>query len=316
MSGPPQQTPNRYMPNAQLMARPGQSSMMQLTPQQQQQQQQQQQMRPNMMQLRPGIPMTQQQLYMANRGVPGSVTPQQHAQYAQHMQQQMLQQHMNAQMRPGIVHPQIANVRPNIPQQQQQQFIHPGTASIAVAGVGVQGHQPHPSLVQPQTPTQQGRKRKGKAISDAVPIDDGAGSGDELDNLQPYSISLARYQNNHNLMSEVFIALPTSTINVPKPYYENLSADQLTQELDKSAVSFEESEKEHEGRIGALKREREEFSGLIKSLVESTPEQLDEIKRNLESHFAMEFVNSPYRTVERIPIDNIDGVEDAIYKQL
>ncbi|KAJ2853320.1 hypothetical protein GGI22_004911, partial [Coemansia erecta] len=157
------------------------------------------------MQFRPGMTPQQQhaiaqhQLYMANRG---AVTPQQQAQYVQHLQQQQQQQQQQqmaaGQIRPpGMAYPQqMGNVRPGLagisPQQQQQQqqqnqFIHPGTASIAVAGVGIQGQQPHPALVQAHG--QQGRKRKSKGLAahdSASNIDDG-GSGDELDGLQPYN---------------------------------------------------------------------------------------------------------------------------------
>ncbi|KAJ1908364.1 hypothetical protein LPJ81_000155 [Coemansia sp. IMI 209127] len=282
------------------------------------------------MQFRPGMTpqqqhaIAQQQLYMANRG---AITPQQQAQYVQHLQQQQQQQQMAAgQIRPppGMVYPQqMGNVRPGLagisPQQQQQQqnqFIHPGTASIAVAGVGIQGQQPHPALVQAHA--QQGRKRKGKGLAahdSASNIDDG-GSGDELDGLQPYNVSLMRYQNNHSLMSEIFIALPTSTIKVPKHYYEDLDKENVKKDLDSYVASFEESEKEHEVKIEGLKKEREEFSTLIRTLVDAKPDQIDEIKKQMESHFGMEFVNSPYKTVDRIAIDKIDAVEDAVYKQL
>ncbi|KAJ2400866.1 hypothetical protein GGI23_001763 [Coemansia sp. RSA 2559] len=227
---------------------------------------------------------------------------------------------------PGMAYPQqMGNVRPGLagisPQQQQQQqqqnqFIHPGTASIAVAGVGIQGQQPHPALVQAHG--QQGRKRKGKGLAahdSASNIDDG-GSGDELDGLQPYNVSLMRYQNNHSLMSEIFIALPTSTIKVPKHYYDDLDKEKVKKDLDSYVASFEESEKEHEVKIEGLKKEREEFSTLIKTLVDAKPDQIDEIKKQMESHFGMEFVNSPYKTVDRIAIDKIDAVADAVYKQL
>ncbi|KAJ2558700.1 hypothetical protein EV175_000666 [Coemansia sp. RSA 1933] len=323
MSGPPQ-TPNRYIhattpqQQQQLLAR------QQATPQQQQLAMQQQ-LRPNM-QFRPGMtPLQQQQLYMANRV---GMTPQQQQLYAQQYQQQQQQQ-----MRPGMVYPQQmaggANVpRPGVPppqqQQQHNQFIHPGTASIAVAGVGVQGQQPHPALIQPQTPT--GRRRKGNKGGSANDVtgnaseDHGAAaggeSGDELDNLQPYNVSLMRYQNNHNLMSDIFVALPTSTINVPKHYYESLDKDRVKGDLEQYVTSFEESEKEHEAKIEELKKEREEFATLIKTLVEAKPAEIDQIKRQMESHFAMEFVNSPYKTVDRIAVDKIDAVEGAVYKQL
>ncbi|KAJ2515092.1 hypothetical protein GGI11_003863 [Coemansia sp. RSA 2049] len=297
--------PNRFLPT---------------TPQQQQQQQQ------------------QHQMFMANaiRQGGGAVTPQQQQQHAHFQQQQ--QQQMAGQMRPpppGMGYPQMAgaSIRSGVGAisslnqlQQQYQFNHPGTASIAVAGVGIQGQQPHPALIQQQQQQQQagGRKRKGKGAaandpSAASGADDGmggGGSGDELDSLQPYNISVARYQNNHSMMAEIFIALPTSTINVPKHYYEHLDKDQIKGDLARYVSSFEESEKEHEAKIEGLRNEREEFSRLIRTLVDATPDRIDDIKTQMESHFGMEFVNSPYKTVDRVPIHKIDAVDNAVYKQL
>ncbi|KAJ2063657.1 hypothetical protein GGI17_001593 [Coemansia sp. S146] len=315
MSGP-QQTPTRYQPNQQYTPRPGMPGQMPMgtpTPQQ----------RPGMMQYRPGMQMTpqQQQLYMsANRGMPvGNMTPQMQAQYTQQLQQQYLhQQQMNGQMRPtmGGMPATGAGMRPGAPQ--QQQYMYAGNSGMAAAGVAMHGQQPHPALIQPPTPTQPGRKRKGKPANDTTPgiLDDGAGSGDELDNLQPYSISLARYQNNHNLMSEVFVALPTSTISLPKHYYEDLEKSVVAGELDKLSSSIEQCGEEHEGRMQDIKKNRDEFAEMIGTLVNAKYEDVDKIKRDLESQFAMEFVNSPYRTVERIAIDQIQPVENAVYKQL
>ncbi|KAJ2694603.1 hypothetical protein GGH99_000596 [Coemansia sp. RSA 1285] len=340
MSGTPQ-TPNGFLPTTPQQQQQQQQQLARANPSTPQQMamnmQQQQQMRPNMMQIRPGMtPIQQQQqhqMFMANaiRQGGGAVTPQQ-AQQAHFQQQQ--------QMRPpppGMGYPQMAGagIRPGAGAvsslnqlQQQYQFNHPGTASIAVAGVGIQGQQPHPALIQPHQHQQAGgRKRKGKGAaandpSAASGADDGmgggggGGSGDELDSLQPYNISVARYQNNHSMMAEIFIALPTSTINVPGHYYEHLDKEQIRGELARYVSSFEESEKEHEAKIEGLRNEREQFSSLIRSLVEATPDRIDDIKTQMESHFGMEFVNSPYKTVDRIPICKIDAVDNAVYKQL
>ncbi|KAJ2040420.1 hypothetical protein IW146_009334 [Coemansia sp. RSA 922] len=316
MSGP-QQTPTRYPPNQQYTPRPGMPGQMPMgtpTPQQ----------RPGMMQYRPGMQMTpqqQQQLYMsANRGMPvGNMTPQMQAQYNQQLQQQyMHQQQINGQMRPsmGGMPATGAGMRPGAPQ--QQQYMYAGNSGMAAAGVAMHGQQPHPALIQPPTPTQAGRKRKGKTANDTTPgiLDDGAGSGDELDNLQPYSISLARYQNNHNLMSEIFVALPTSTISLPKHYYENLEVSVVAGELDKLNSSIEQCGEEHESRMQDIKKSRDGFAEMIGTLVNAKYEDVDKIKKDLESQFDMEFVNSPYRTVERVAIDKIQPVENTVYKQL
>ncbi|KAJ2008163.1 hypothetical protein H4R26_000368 [Coemansia thaxteri] len=325
MSGPPQ-TPTRFPPNQQFAARPGMPGHMALgTPTQQQ--------RPAMMQFRPGMQMSpqqqqqQQQMYLAaaaNRGMAvGNMTPQMQAQYNQQLQQQYLhQQQMNGQMRPTMPNMQgsPAGVRPGAAmQQQQQQAMYAGNAGMVSAGVAMHGQQPHPALIQPHTPTQAARKRKGRPSNDIAPGaagDGGAGSGDELDNLQPHNISLARYQNSHNLMSEVFVALPTSTISLPKHYYEDLEKDAVSGELDALSSSLERCESEHASRMQDIQKSRDGFAEIIKTLVSAKDEDVDAIKRELESQFAMEFVNNPYRTVERIPIDRIEPVENAVYKQL
>ncbi|KAJ2337327.1 hypothetical protein GGI00_000312 [Coemansia sp. RSA 2681] len=318
MSGP-QQTPTRYPPNQQYTTpRPGMSGHMPMgtpTPQQ----------RPNMMQFRPGMQMSpqQQQMYMAaaNRGVPVSnMTPQMQAQYTQQLQQQYLhQQQMNGQMRPnmgGMPPAPAAGVRPGMP---QQQYMYAGSPGVTAAGLAMHGQQPHPALIQPTTPSQAGRKRKGgKPAHEAAPgaVDDGAGSGDELDSLQPYSISLTRYQTNHNLMSEVFVALPTSTINIPKHYYEDLEKSVVAGELDMLSSSIDECGREHESRMQDIKKNRDGFAEMIGALVNAKYEDIDKVKKELESQFAMEFVNSPYRTIERVAIDQIQPVDNAVYKQL
>ncbi|KAI8325724.1 hypothetical protein GQ54DRAFT_254302 [Martensiomyces pterosporus] len=324
MSRPPQ-TPIQYTPNRQFIARPGSGQQQPHvplgtpTPQ-----------RPSVLAYRPGmtpqqLTPQQQQMYMAgaNRGPPvGNMTPQQQAQYSHQLQQQFLQQQQQQQQQqmrppPGMAPPQMAgSMRPGMPQ--QQQFMYAGGQSMAIAGVGVPGQQPHPALIQPHTPTHHGRKRKGKAAHEApgTGADDGVGSGDELDQLQPYNISVARYQNNHNLMSEIFIALPTSTIDVPKHYYEGLDKDTIKGNLDALGASLEGCEKEHKDAIDGMKKERAEFTEMLKALVGAKDEDIDEIKRSLESKFGMEFVDNPYRTVERVPITKIDAVEGATYKQL
>ncbi|KAJ2880273.1 hypothetical protein IWW38_005978, partial [Coemansia aciculifera] len=271
MSGP-QQTPTRYPPTQQQYTTPrpgmpGHLPMGSPTPQQ----------RPNMMQFRPGMQMTpqQQQMYMAaNRGVQmANMTPQMQVQYSQQLQQQyMHQQQMNGQMRPSMGGMPVAGVRPGMPQQQQQQYMYAGSPGITAAGMAMHGQQPHPALIQPSTPTQAGRKRKGgKSINDTASgaADDGAGSGDELDNLQPYNISLARYQVNHNLMSEVFVALPTSTISLPKHYYEDLSESVVAGELDMLNLSIDECGKEHEDRMETIKKSRDGFAEMIGALVKA-----------------------------------------------
>ncbi|ORX74102.1 hypothetical protein DL89DRAFT_264067, partial [Linderina pennispora] len=85
-------------------------------------------------------------------------------------------------------------------QQQQQQQMRPG-----------------------MVPQQQGvsASRRHTKAPGSVPQDED--SGDELDQFQPFKISLKRYQQNHSMMSDVFVALPTSTVEVPKHYYEELN---------------------------------------------------------------------------------------------
>ncbi|KAJ2807249.1 hypothetical protein H4R20_001362 [Coemansia guatemalensis] len=339
MSGPPQ-TPIRYAQNQQFMARPG-------TPGQQIQMgtptgQHQQQQRP-MMQFRPGIPMQaqtpqqqqqQQQMLMAGMGRGAQLTPQQQAHYTQQLQQhyyQQQQQQMGAQMmRPGMAHAQPGvGMRPGFAQQQQQHqqqqhhqqqspFAYTGNMSMAVNGVGIPGQQGHPSLIQPQTPTQGGRKRKStKAAQDTAAASataDEAG-GDELDNMQASSISLGRYQNNHNLMAEIFVALPTSTINIPKHYYEELDAATLGAEVERLSESVEECKKTHAQRMEAMKQDSDEFAEMIRML-SAKGSDANEIKRTVEERFGMEFVDNPYRVMERVPVDSIDSPEDAVYKQL
>ncbi|KAJ1822190.1 hypothetical protein GGH91_000589 [Coemansia sp. RSA 2671] len=316
MSGP-QQTPTRYPPNQQYTPRPGMPGHMPMgtpTPQQ----------RPGMMQYRPGLQMTpqqQQQLYMsANRGMPmGNMTPQMQAQYTQQLQQQYLhQQQMNGQMRPAMSGMPTTGpgVRPGAPQ--QQQFMYGSNPAMAAAGAAMHGQQPHPALIQPPTPTQAGRKRKGKPANESTSgmADDGAGSGDELDDLQPYNISLSRYQNNHNLMAEVFVALPTSMTNEPKHFYEEMDESVVAGKLDQLNAAIKECGEEHEGRMQDIKKNRDGFAEMIGTLVNASYEDVDKIKKDLENRFAMEFVNNPYLTVERVAIDQIQPVENAVYKQL
>ncbi|PIA15790.1 hypothetical protein COEREDRAFT_87540 [Coemansia reversa NRRL 1564] len=334
MSGPPQ-TPIRYAQNQQFMARPGTpgQQIQMSTPTGQQQ-------RP-MMQFRPGMPMQahtpqqqqqQQQMLMAGMGRGVQLTPQQQAHYNQQLQQhyyqqqqQQQQQQIGAQMlRPGMAHAQAnAGMRPGFPQQpqpqqQQQQspFAYTGTTSIAVNGVGISGQQGHPALIQPQTPTQGGRKRKStKAAQDTAAATSEEAGGDELDNIQASSISLGRYQNNHNLMAEIFVALPTSTINVPKHYYEDLDADTLDSEVERLSESVEECKKTHAQRMETMKQDRDEFTEMIQMLT-AKGSDANEIKRTVEERFGMEFVDNPYRVIERVPVDSIDSPEGAVYKQL
>ncbi|KAJ2851543.1 hypothetical protein IWW36_001027 [Coemansia brasiliensis] len=286
MSGP-QQTPIRYAPNQQYIARPGQ--MLGTPPSAQHQQ------RP-MMQYRPNMAMQTPNQAMMNRGM-GSVTPQQQQQLQQ-QQQYMQQQQM---MRPNMMQGQM---RPNM----QQPFAYTGNTSMAVAGVGVNGQQAHPALIQQQQ--QQQRKRKGKTGDGA---DEGVTVGDELDSIQPYNISMARYQNNHNLMSEIFVALPTSTIDVPKHYYEDMSSESLENTISGLTEQVAESKKEHGEKLDRMQKGREEFAELMHMLRENNA---DEVKKVAKERFDMEFVDNPYSTVERVPIDKVEAVESPIYKQL
>ncbi|KAJ2242687.1 hypothetical protein GGI13_006877, partial [Coemansia sp. RSA 455] len=73
---------------------------------------------------------------------------------------------------------------------------------------------------------------------------------------------------------------------------------------------------EHESRMQDIKKSRDGFAEMIGTLVNAKYEDVDKIKKDLESQFDMEFVNSPYRTVERVAIDKIQPVENAVYKQL
>ncbi|KAJ1804023.1 hypothetical protein LPJ56_005716 [Coemansia sp. RSA 2599] len=331
MSGPPipPQTPIRYPQNQQQfiarpgqpiplgMVAPGQQQPTQQHIQPQQQQQQKQLQRPGMPQFRPGMGTPQQQqMYMAGaagRGAPVGM-PQYSAQ-----QQQFAQQHgAIGQPRP------VQGIRPGQQQQQQQMqhALYTGNTNINIAGVIPQVPQPHPTLIQPSTPTQN-RKRKSKLAQDtsqasaagtsAMADDD---SGDEVDRVQPYNISLARYQNNHNMMSEVFVALPASTIKIPKHFYEGIDKETMAKDLDTLGNALEQCEKEHEERIKGIKQGRQEFTKVVAALKEASGDNIDQVKRDLESLFAMEFVNNPYRTVDRVPISKIESVEGAVYRQL
>ncbi|KAJ2157007.1 hypothetical protein GGF46_004804 [Coemansia sp. RSA 552] len=320
MSGPPQ-TPIRYAPNQQQFMRPGTPRQMAMSPAGQ---------RP-MMQFRPGVPLQtpqqqQQQMLLAaaaaGRGAP--LTPQQQAQ----LQQQFAQHHQ--QMRPGMMHPQAAmGMRPGMgapPQQQQQQqqqqnpFAFTGGTSMTVGGVGLQGQQPHPALIQPPTPTgqqrragsgtpTQGRKAAGKP-------DDEEGTGDELDSMQPYSISVARYRTNHNTMADIFVALPTSTIDVPKHYYQDMDRAGLDAALERAQGEIEESKAEHGQRMEAQKASRDEFAELIQVLASTKSADADQIRQTVGERFGMAFVDDPYRPVARVEIKSAPSTEGAVYKQL
>ncbi|KAJ1752704.1 hypothetical protein LPJ79_000960 [Coemansia sp. RSA 1821] len=137
--------------------------------------------------------------------------------------------------------------------------------------------------------------------------------GDELDSIQPYSISMARYQNNHNLMSEIFVALPTSTIDVPKHYYEEMNRESLESTISGLSEQVAESKEQHKQQLDRAQKGREEFSELMKMLRENNA---DEVKRVVKERFDMEFVDNPYSTVERVPIDKVETVESPVYKQL
>ncbi|KAJ1734321.1 hypothetical protein LPJ61_001142, partial [Coemansia biformis] len=190
-------------------------------------------------------------------------------------------------------------------QQQPQPFAYTGNTSMA-GGVGVPGQQSHPALIHPGSV----RKRKSNKAGQEPAADE----GDELDNIQPYSISLARYQNNHNLMSEIFMALPTSAVTLPKHYYEGMDVDAAKKELEALEASIEECKKEHEGRVCSMREDRDEFAELARTLAGSA--DADVIKKAVEAKFGMEFVDNPYRTIERVPVLAIDSVEGAVYKQL
>ncbi|KAJ2453679.1 hypothetical protein EV183_002083 [Coemansia sp. RSA 2336] len=294
----PQQTPIRYAPNQQYIARPGQ--MLGTPPSAQHQQ------RP-MMQYRLNTGMQTPNQVMMNRNM-GSVTPQQQQQLQQQQQYMQQQQQM---MRPNMMQGQM---RPNM----QQPFAYTGNTSMAVAGVGVNGQQAHPALIQQQQQQQQQlqqqqqqqRKRKGK-LGDGT--DEGAMIGDELDSIQPYSISMARYQNNHNLMSEIFVALPTSTIDVPKHYYEDMSRESLENTISGLSQQVAESKEQHEQQLERAQKGREEFSELMKMLRENSA---DEVKKVAKERFDMEFVDDPYSTIVRVPVDKVEAAENPVYKQL
>ncbi|KAJ2134107.1 hypothetical protein GGH17_002954, partial [Coemansia sp. RSA 788] len=196
----------------------------------------------------------------------------------QYMQQQMMR-------------PNMAQARP------AQPFAYTGSTSMAVSGVGVNGQQAHGPLVQQ-------RKRKGKNDGD---------EGDELDNIQPHSISLARYQNNHNLMSEIFVALPTSTIDIGKHYYEDADPAQLEQTTKVLGADIEESKHEHEEAIRQMHEGREEFAEFVRVLGQSSA---SDVRRMARERLDMEFVDNPYRTIERVAVDKIDAIDAPIYKQL
>ncbi|KAJ2888396.1 hypothetical protein IWW38_004946, partial [Coemansia aciculifera] len=65
-----------------------------------------------------------------------------------------------------------------------------------------------------------------------------------------------------------------------------------------------------------IKKSRDGFAEMIGALVKAKYEDVDTIKKELESQFDMEFVNSPYRTIERVAIDQIQSADNAVYKQL
>ncbi|KAJ2500008.1 hypothetical protein GGH96_003046 [Coemansia sp. RSA 1972] len=282
MSGPPQ-TPIRYAPNQQYirpgtpiqMLTPGQMPGMPGTPVQ---------MLANGQMHTPQRPMMQYRPTMNGQTPIMNRTPQQ-AQAQQAQMNALQHQYMQQQM----MRPNMAQARPNQP------FAYTGSASMAVSGVGVNGQQAHGPLVQH-------RKRKDKGDE-----------GDELDNIQPHSISLARYQNNHNLMSEIFVALPTSTIDKPTHYYENADSKGLEQTTRMLGAEMEESKREHKEAMEESKREHEEFAEFVRVLGESSA---GDVRRMAQEKLDMEFVDNPYRTIERVAVDKIDATDAPVYKQL
>ncbi|KAJ2768765.1 hypothetical protein IWQ56_002815 [Coemansia nantahalensis] len=314
MSGLPQ-TPQRYAPG-QYVARPGTPGQLPMgTPPQ----------RPTM-NYRPGMPLQphtpqqqqqQQQAMMAGRGI--AMTPQQmhyNQQLQQQQQQQFQQQYLQQQQqmaRAGLAPGPGGAMRPGmaLQQPQSQMFAYTGATSIA-GGIGIPAQQ-HPALIQPAAMRKRKSNRPGQEVAGAAGAA-AADEGDELDSIQPYNISLARYQNNHNLMSEIFMAVPTSAITPPKHYYEDMSYEAAKTELEALDASIEECKKEHADRVRAIQSSREEFAELAKTLVGAA--DADAIRTAVEEKFGMAFVDNPYRTIERVPVTAVDAAEGAVYKQL
>ncbi|KAJ1899114.1 hypothetical protein LPJ66_002315 [Kickxella alabastrina] len=229
---------------------------------------------------------------------------------------------------------------------QQQQHMRPSSGrpsaptatyqntNINIAGVVVgQAPQPHPALIQPQIPT--ARKRKTNKLTATTPtaasasasaattvaggaadsaMDDSV-SGDEID-VQPYAVAVGRYQNNHNLMSEIFVALPNSAVELPRHYYEELDRVVVERDLGRLEVEAKECERAHAERVEAVERGRGEFRGVMEELARAGAGDVDMVRAKLADVLGMEFVDNPFRTMERVPVDRVDAVEGAVYKQL
>ncbi|KAJ1677178.1 hypothetical protein EV182_006710, partial [Spiromyces aspiralis] len=119
-------------------------------------------------------------------------------------------------------------------------------------------HQPHQQQavgIAMGSPQQQpyGRRRKGKAGVVGAPQggmasdEDGLISGDELDTIQQRDIALARYINNHDIVSEIVTALPISAIEIPKHYYEHLDKNELQKLISELEAEVDKLEMESGG---------------------------------------------------------------------
>ncbi|KAJ1722710.1 hypothetical protein LPJ53_002883, partial [Coemansia erecta] len=205
---------------------------------------------------------------------------------------------------------QMRNVRPN-----QMMFV--GNSNIAVTGVVPQQPQPHPSLMSSPTPVSN-RKRKSKLASEtptaAAPGDE-SDSGDEATRVQPFTVALARYQQNHNLMAEVFVALPLSTIPEPAHFYEKMDRAKVEREVEMAESELGACERAHGRRLEQVAG-GEEFGELIKQMRDAGPGDVDAVKARLEELLGVAFVGDAYRTVERVRVGRVDAVEGAVYGQL
>ncbi|KAJ1864896.1 hypothetical protein LPJ73_000162 [Coemansia sp. RSA 2703] len=239
---------------------------------------------------RPNLGPNQQQMFHAPRAPTNAAYPQQLTQQQQLMQQQQQQQMMQQQQQQQ----QMRNVRPN-------PTMFSGNTNIAVAGVVAQQPQPHPALM--------ARKRKSKAA------EVGEESDSEEESAQALHVALARYQQNHNLLAEVFMALPLSSVREPPHYYSTVDREQVAGRVAQAEAELQACELQR-NKTGGLGLEGGEFEQLVEEMREAKGEHVEVVKRKMEELLGVAFVGDAYRTVERVRVQAVDAVEGAVYGQL
>ncbi|KAJ1937049.1 hypothetical protein GGF37_005364, partial [Kickxella alabastrina] len=90
----------------------------------------------------------------------------------------------------------------------------------------------------------------------------------------------------------------------------------VERDLGRLEVEAKECEKAHAEKVEAAERGRGEFRGVMEQLARSGAGDVDMVRAKLADVLGMEFVDNPFRTMERVPVDRIDAVEGAVYKQL